>query len=64
MSSILDIEGTLQKGNNYAMEHWYWNEFLAAIDLLHNEENDFRYAYKDLDIKDLVNHGLVLPDTE
>lgn len=64
MSSLLsDIETTLEDGNQYVMENWYWNTFLPLIDQL-NISTDYHYIYRDFDILDAINKGLQLIESE
>lgn len=64
MSSLLsDIETTLEDGNQYVMENWYWNTFLPVIDQL-NILTDYHYIYRDFNILDAINKGLQLIESK
>lgn len=63
MSSLLDIEGTIEAGNQYVMEKWYFDEFLPFIDKL-NIAFDYHYIYRDFNIQDAINKGLQLIEGE
>ena len=63
MASLLDIEETIEAGNQYVMEKWYWDAFLPLINQL-DISMDYHYIYRDFNIRDAINKGLQLIESE